>query len=463
MRTTRSILIEPENTVVWCKYTLLEPVSHHDPGQADKSNFSMYRRQLLRTTIENAGRAIEPLEVQRICDRFPVPVEVVPYFEDEPFSRFIATAILRIFISAYGGAEGTGLFEGMTRYVRLENRCTQTATRVSNLKEFWSVLTKEMQVGGIAGTRAPDLLTLLSIPKSFAASVLYQFSKYSQLIRMLASAWVETEKLVNEKYADKADADRTSGQVVTLEFEMPSDEPSAEISVPVPVHSGNDIRHDIRQGCMFHLLDRLKIGFDDALPLPVRTLLENGGAMAGAQPANAFAKGQMVREAFPHLGLLGGCMPNFMLGESNLQSVAAFWRGRENNAVLSEVGAESEAPVADLLDQWTLTRHSLRTEETPMPFNFETIQAGAELYCRFQFHPFVTDLEQGAFCAGIETWAQAFSAIGGQSAKGFGRVKVDWVKYPDALFDNLPDYENYLSENRERLRGLLIDGSMGVE
>ena len=457
-----SIRIEPQTNRVWCKYTLIEPVSHHDPGQADQSNFSMYRRQRRWIKLDAAGEQITQAQINLIAQTYPVPIEIADWFVDEPISRFVAICLAEQFIKAYGG-RGFGLFEGVARYRRLEDRMAQTATRVGNLKSFWSVLTKEMKVPPRGSAFTHSLMPLLVQPSAFATEVLYQFAKHSQLVRMLAQTWREQERLSDAEYAKKAKKPQSSGQHLTLSFEADTADPPEEVSVALPVHSGNDIRHDIRQSLMYHLLHRLDLTFDDTLPLHVRTLLENGGALSGAQPDNAFQRQQIIVKNYPHLALLGGCMPNYMLGESRLQSVGAFLKGRENNEALAEIGIKSNESVVDLLDLWTLTRHSTLTEEDPLPYEFEVIQPGAELYVRFGFHPFTRDIELGAFGAAMQTFADTENAIGGQTAQGFGRVNVEYLQIPDDLLGKADIYEQHLAINKENLRAWLLDGSLGVE
>lgn len=458
-----AIKIQPESNRVWCKYTLIEPVSHHDPGQADQSNFSMFRRQRRWIKLDHAGKQINQPQIDAITNAYPVPVEIQEFFDDEPISRFVAVCLAQTFIDAYSRGDGFGLFSGVARYRRLEERMAQTAGRVNNLKSFWAVLTKEMKVPPLGGSHTHDLMKLLVQPSAFATDVLYQFATYSQLIRMLAHAWIEQKKLTTPQYAEQSQKEQSSGELVPLNFVPETETPAQEISVALPVHSGNDIRHDLRQSLMYHLLDRLDIRFSEqGLPLHVRTLLENGGSMSGTQPDNAFQLQQIIINNYPHLGLLGGCMPTYMLGESRLQSVGAFFKGRENNDALAEIGIESNESVVDLLDLWTLTRHSTLTEDSAFPYEFETIQPGAELYVRFGFHPFIKDIEIGAFAAAMKIFEDTESAIGGQTAQGFGRVKVDYLEVPDNLFEKQQLYEQHLSDNQTNLRLWLQDGTMGA-
>ena len=456
------VIIEPRNSIVWCRYTLIEPVSHHDPGQADKSNFSLYRRQLRRIELADAGDNITQEKIDQITKSNPVPIEIAAYFEDEPFSRFIAICITRLFIQEYGQGNGHGLFSGMERYRRLEDRLSQTASRTNTLKSFWSVFTKEMKVPPLRGENIHFLMDLLVQPRACISGVLYQFAKYSQLIQMLARTWVEAIKLANPKMAELASKTQTSAEMRILAFTPESTGAPGEISVALPVHSGNDIRHDLREASMYHMLHMFDIDFDESLPLEIRTLLENGGAMSEGSPQDTFRRQQIIRENYPIWGLLGGSMKGYLLGEGNLQSVSCYFKGRENNEALADISVVSNESVVDLLDLWTLTRHSTRTESNPLPFEFEVIQPGAELYVRFQFHPFTRDLERGAFISAMQTFEDTESSIGGGAARGFGRVKVEYLKHPEDLFEKRALYEAYLTENYGKLRDGLVDGTLGI-
>lgn len=536
--------ITPDANTLLCRYTLLEPVSHHDPGQGDSSNFLLYRRQLWRRHITDiaATAPLDQAHITDITDANQVPVAVAKYFTDEPFARFVAVCITKTFIQQYGGY-GTGLFSGAERYRRLEDRLTHTATRTNTVKSFWSVLTKEMNVPSLPGDKIRGLMDLLVHPRTFESSILYEFAKYAQMIVMLARVWVEEERdtlnltmplseldptialriigplqvgmendnikeddlqiritatpntpiaahnvritttekakgaVVSEAFpedlqtaiisevTEKLNIDRQNPAPTTpLSFEPDTDFVPEEVSVALPTHSGNDIRHDIREALMYHLLETLNIDFEaDDLPMPIKILLENGGAMSESSPNDAYRRAQTIRKNYPMFGLLGGCMPGYMLGEGNLQSVSCFFKGYENNAALEEFGIQSNHSVLELLDQYTLTKHAVRTEDTPMPFSFEVMQPGTELFVRFQFHPFSTEIELGAFATAMLHFEQANAAIGGQAARGFGRVKVDYLKEPDPFWGNATLYQDHLEENRDRLREGLLNGTLGVE
>ena len=105
-----------------------------------------------------------------------------------------------------------------------------------------------------------------------------------------------------------------------------------------------------------------------------------------------------------------------------------------------------------MIDNWTLHRHVGRYDGSPMPYSFETIAAGAKLYVNFQFSPYTPELELGAFYAALETYQNIDASIGGQSAKGFGKVKVDILAGAVEDFVEAKHvYEEFLENNKEAL------------
>ena len=470
------LTIQPENLSVKCLYHILSPVSHHDATAAREANASLYNRQLVRVPLHQAGRPVTFAHLDAIAEAFPVPIESYDIFEDEPFADFVAIAIVKTFIQRYSTEGGIGLFEGVERYRRLSDRIQLAAPRSPNLKFFWSLLTQDMQVGPMGNTK--KLFKLLAVPSACHHEVLYHFQRHATMTVEMARDWYRNERLSDAEYAKKAKSEQTSGDMRALHFDVDRPHkilteieaiekfgvdgrgnpkyPTKEVSVAIPCHSGNDIRHDIRYAAMVHLFDTLGLDTDTKLPVSVKALLENGGNIAKGKsaPSDAFTLAQIIREKYPSLGLLGGCTESFMLGDSNLFAVSPFWYGREYNDALETIfGVSATDSVIDLLDDFTLHRHSGRThDQSPMPYSFEGIQSGAKLYVQFKFSPHITDLERGAFGAALRTFQDVDGTIGGQSAKGFGQVKVEVLETDDGGSPVVTDlhieaYEAYLNQN----------------
>ena len=463
------LTIVPETLRLNCCYHILSPVSHHDATVAREANQNLYNRQLVRVPIHPAGRPLTEAHIDKIADAFPIPVECYDIFEDEPFASFIAIAIVKTFISRYSTQDGIGLFEGMERYRRLSDRIQLAAPRSIKLKEFWSLLIQEMQVGTIGN--AEKLFKLLAVPSAVHHEVLYHFQRHATMTVEMAREWHRGERLADPEYAKRVKAEQTTGETQTLSFfddrpikiasadaedipEFRYARHSKEVSIAIPCHSGNDIRHDIRYAAMMHLFDALGLDTHAKLPVSVKALLENGGNIAKGQsaPSDDYALAQIIREKYPSLGLLGGCTESFMLGDGNLHAVSPFWYGSEYNDALETLfGVTATDSVIDLLDNFTLHRHSGRThDQSPMPYSFEAIQSGAKLYVQFQFAPHITELELGAFGAALRTFQDIDGTIGGQSAKGFGHVKVETLEpegVPTITDYHIETYEEYLRQN----------------
>lgn len=468
-----TLKIDPRDLTLNYCFNILSPVSHNDATLGREANMSLYNRQRVRIPSQAAGKPVTDTDIQRIAETFPVPVECVPIFEEEPFARFVGIGLIKVFIDRYSAGStgddwGTGIFTGVEAYRRLSDRIEMAAPRAATLKEFWSLLLKDMQCGPIVAETRP-LFSLLAVPSQVQHAALFHLQKYAVMMVEMARHWIQEGKLSNAEYAKKAKAPQTSGETQQLTFTDPETEPLTEISVPIPQHSGNDIRHDIRYAGMVHLFSTLGLGLDAELPTGVKALFENGGNIGKgkAAPSTAYALTQTIREKYPLLGLVGGCTDSFILGESNLHSVSAFWYGREYNDALEHIfGVTAEHSVLDMLDQWTLHRHVGRYDGSPMPYSFETIVAGAKLYVSFQFSPWMSDLEFGAFAAALKTYQEVDSAIGGQSAKGFGKIKILPVRKGDRLGFQVYDcqqYEAYLIENRDELVAGLKTGTLGTD
>ena len=273
------LTIVPETLRLNCCYHILSPVSHHDATAARDANASLYNRQLVRVPIHKAGRPITEAHIDKIADAFPIPVECYDIFEDEPFASFVAIAIVKTFISRYSTQDGIGLFEGMERYRRLSDRIQLAAPRAINLKEFWSLLIQDMQVDTIGN--AEKLFKLLAVTSAVHHEVLYHFQRHAMMTVEMAREWHRQEQLSDPEYAKRAKAEHTTGETEQMDFAMEKKQRDTgqsidkEVSVAIPCHSGNDIRHDIRYAAMIHLFDTLGLDTHAKLPVSVKALLEN--------------------------------------------------------------------------------------------------------------------------------------------------------------------------------------------
>ena len=83
--------------------------------------------------------------------------------------------------------------------------------------------------------------------------------------------------------------------------------------------------------------------------------------------------------------------------------------------------------------------------------------AGTQVYVELVLTPYATELTRGALAASLLYYAANSQVIGGQSARGHGRMQM-------TLLTNMPNdldaYLAYLDANRERLRAGILDGTL---
>lgn len=452
----------PQGRSWWLRLRLLSALSHHDPAQADKSNRLLFRRQAQLATEAPGGRKPTQEEIDAICQRLPVPTDAAPLFAEATLEQFIAAALVREFIRAYGSGDGAGIFEGAERYRRLEDRITQAATQASTLFTFWGTLCDALQVGAPAHGESESLARILALPSVLGSRVLRTLAQHARPCVMLGRLWAEQEKHQSASYAAKAGVEQAAEGTVTLSFDVSRlDGQSAPPTIQVPSVSANSVRHElVREPGMWHLFDRLGIEWD-APNMPAAALFYNGGDLkeGATAPSNAFWLTQEVKRIHPLLALISGTTNEMVLGEGNLR-VFAWVRCRENNDALKRAGLDTDISVFDLLDEETLTRHAGRVGKGQMPFSFETLAKGTEIVVELAPTVYADELQIGALMAAVKTYAEADATIAGQSARGFGRTDLTWHTDPDE--DALLAYETYLDANAEALRAGIIDGTFGT-
>ena len=195
------------------------------------------------------------------------------------------------------------------------------------------------------------------------------------------------------------------------------------------------------------------------LPGGVEALLVNGGNIAAGakQPANPHGLAAEIRRAYPLLDLLGGVTDSFDLGESRLE-VASWIVCREYREALAGTIAEDlpEASVSvfDLMDDVGQTRQATERGVGQMIMSFEALAARAVIYCRYTLMPYTGALTESALAAALALPVH----IGGGSARGYGHMREIGRRAPDGFSPMA--YEAYLSENAERLRDGLMDGTL---
>lgn len=441
--------------------TLQSPLSHHDPDNKDKSNKNLFRRMAKVLRVNDAGTLPTQAQIDCILDTYTVPLDIADLFSEVSLPQFMGVALLHEFIARYGGQDGHGLFSGTERYRRLEERFQQSAVQSHTLLELWGMACNSLQVPNVDHGRDANLLRLLNTPAALAGLVLKTLADTPRPLVMLARLWGEQTKLQSATYAAKAGAQQVSMESVRLAYAVPAEiEAKREIVVELPAFSANSLRHEmVREPGMWHLFNSLGIAFDEPLPAMSAMFYNGGDIKSGAtQPGDVFWLRKTIRERYPLLALVSGGTDSFLLGESNLR-IHSWVRCRENNDVLSSVGLDTTTSIFDTVDEWTLTRHANRVESGQMPYSFETLAAGTEIVVRLSVTPYADQLQIGALMAALNTYQECDSTLGGQSARGFGLMALNWH---DSQMDinAMLAYQAYVDANREALRAGILDGTL---
>ena len=202
----------------------------------------------------------------------------------------------------------------------------------------------------------------------------------------------------------------------------------------VPVITGNSIRGQLRDSMAAHLLDTISKNslLGAKVSKDVFNILFSGGNINGTMKDDV-EKAKKVREHFPMISLLGGGLGDMIMA-GRLISTFAYPVCQETESI---TGIESDLSWHSLIDEIEFTRmddakddrtadYLLDTTEdktakasTQMRFSVQYMAAGTEFVQDFIFLDGTTDLELGAFYAGLVKWFKV-PHLGGMSAKGFG-------------------------------------------
>ena len=446
-------------------------ISHHDPAQGDGSNRQLFNRAGALLTDMAEGVFADAELRNRIASAHPIPVMLESLMQQLGFAEFACCALIKLFLDIYNRGEGEGLFSGMERYRYLETRGSQAATMAVSLREWWDRVVSNLQLGIHAQLHDIELLELLGLPQGTGQHMLYLFRRDMLSLMTIARAWHQIMKLESQEYAEAAGREAAIEPKTTLAF--PGDGAAPERSVrrvELPAISSNSIRHVmVREPAMLHLFGRLGVMPETPgkgpVPEGVEALFYNGGNIAdGAkQPGNSFTLADLIRETYPSLDLLGGSTDSFMLGSSTLQ-VAVWLVCRENAAILPDHPALAyrDVSVFDMLDDPRETRVGKSKELGRMLRDFETLVQGAQIVVRFDLAPFAPVLTHGALQAALGWWQKNDGTIGGQAARGYGRVAMEYLSRPEGVDSAQAEYEAYLDVRREELAAWLCDGTLGT-
>lgn len=209
----------------------------------------------------------------------------------------------------------------------------------------------------------------------------------------------------------------------------------------VPVITGNSIRGQLRDSMAAHLLDTM--GDSSLLGVKVSkdvfNILFSGGNINGAMKDDV-EKAKNVRAHFPLVSLMGGGLGDMIMAGKLICSFA-YPVCKETESITS---IESGISWHSLIDEMEFTRtddgkndqlaaymqdtgeEKTAKSSTQMRYSVQYMAAGTEFVQDFIFLDGVTDLELGAFYAGLRQWFKV-PRLGGMAAKGFGLFDAELV------------------------------------
>lgn len=430
--------------------TFTTQVSHHDPATGDGSNTLTFNRQTQMVRRDVAAYALAQERVTAFCEAHPVPLDIQPIFAEATFPEFAASALVRLLLDLYNSPDGVGVFSGMDRYAKLESRIRSAATRSFSLRGFWARLCHDLRLPIHGGANDVSLLAFYALPRGLQQDMLSLMVREYRSVVTLARAWHSIGKLASDFYANAVGAETQT--LVAMDFDAGQfgGELHEVIPLDVPAVSANSLRHQVvREPGWVHLVGAL--GLTD-VPPGVEALFVNGGNIrAGVkQPTNAAQLALAIRQGYPLLDLLGGNCDSFDLGEGRL-SVAGWVVCQENMDVIEGTPAEylplASVSIFDMLDDVTHTRQATESGLGQMIWNFETLAKGLNILVRLSLHPFTSDVTRAALVAAVGQFRE-HPTIAGQSARGFGWCRADWLG--DVRPDAQP-YEEYMEANRDAL------------
>ena len=196
----------------------------------------------------------------------------------------------------------------------------------------------------------------------------------------------------------------------------------------LPVVTANSIRGQVRDAIAMHWLDLTGAKLDK----DVFNIFFSGGNLNGTMK-NDIAKAKAVREHFPGISLLGGGLGDMILAGKLICTMAypvckesEEITGLQSNISWHSLIDEIEFTRTDdgkneLLDKYLIDPEADKTAKasTQMRFSVQYLSPGTELVQDIIFLPGTTDLEVGAFLAGLAKWWQ-IPRMGGMAARGFG-------------------------------------------
>jgi hypothetical protein len=468
------VIVYPQVESADLLLTATEPISHHDPATGDGSNRLTFNRQKQMVRREVDDQPISPKLLDALLAANPMTEMVGELAKQLTLPEFIATAVLRQFIDVYNSKDGAGLFSGVGRYGMLRDRAKNAAISHSTLHSFWSSLTTNMNVPLHFMKDNEAIAMFWLFPRSIQYSILQTIADNVTSLVSIAYIWHGQMKNQSEDYVLSFDGVFNPQVETVAEYRADGLAVADDVMIiEVPAISANTIRHQmVRAPGWIFLANALSIApaqrNKGEISQGAEGIFDNGGNIeSGAKaPSNAWKLAGEIREAFPHLDLVGGCTDKFDIGESSL-SVSAWLVCKENAENLPESlqdTARARMSAFDMLDDATRTRQAIsqgeKKEAGQMIYNYETLAQGTQIFTRFSLRPTATVMTKGALMVALSTYLNGISVVAGQSARGHGHVTAEWITRLD---DNGEEqqYIDYVTENAEQLREWIISGTLG--
>lgn len=428
--------------------TARTPISHHDPSDGTDNNINVFNRALQMIDAGSADFDLKQHHLDKIAVNFPVPKDLEAVILSLSSVEYVAIALVKLAITMYNSKDGTGLFTGQTRYAMLQGRIGSSATRTTTIREFWSVLCKDMLFDIAPMSYDGVLIKFFSLPIGFQRLVIGYLAREYQIATTIARGW-------NTSLKDD------EGTLVDIPVKLQHVDSNAPILANVPAISTNSVRHQlIREPLWWHLVEAtgiLESLNDDNMvivPQNAEALFVNGGNIGTNTKKGT--NSMLIRKTYPSLALLGGMTDGADLGEGLLQ-VQSWLVCKENAGRIGRFDGLPQARISafDMMDITTHTRHETNRGVGQMIFNGEALVPDTVVYVRLDMHPRSNDLELSCLVTAVEEFGK-HAYIGGQSARGYGFMDVSWgSEHPTSDL-----YRQYIQENAQRLADGLVDGTL---
>lgn len=222
----------------------------------------------------------------------------------------------------------------------------------------------------------------------------------------------------------------------------------------LPFLSGNALRHRaVREPGVLWLIDQY--GLAGQLNLEQLNFLLHGGNLTESTATENTKRIAEMHRTWPLLRLCGGSLPNQILAGS-----LDVWRGvlvcEENRRTLAATvpgfPAERLYSAERFIDAYQYTRgDAAKTGMADAPddrdsnlmiFSGQCVQRGAVFMHGFVLKH-VSDIELGALLWSLQLWQDAGGTIGGQAARGHGRLKCELLANGFDQAKSVAEYQNY--------------------